>query len=1018
MEYRYDAFISYNHNPRDMKIARIVQHELEHFKIPKEIAERTGCHRIDRVFRDKGELEVTGDLNETIKKAIGESRFLIVICSPESKNAIWVTREIELFLENNTKDNILTVLTAGEPADSFQDILQYDEAINADGTTERRLREPMACDYRGKIRKANNEELPRLVSAIIGCHYDDLMQRRRHYQMRRRMIAMGTVTALLAIALGYFTYSNHQINLNYENTLREQSRTLTFQSRQALAEGDRIGAIQYALDALPSDNYDRPVLSESILALTEATNLYKPPSSEGINAVRSFIRSGYAGEIKTFSSGEDLLLTSCSEDAMRVWNAVNGKELSKEYLEAIPDQEEMVDVLYLENGNLLLVSSDSNNMNLRAFDPLKGKESWKKSIPGYPGTRLLKGNDEPADTGALWIPVTNDDTCVLYRLDPETGKAISKVSVASEVYRVRTSADGAYAAAVCNDSDRYSIHIYHAGTKELTDTVISGEGYVTDASFNSDGTLAALSLSQEPEAGEYTIDTSVVIDSDFSYYSKVCDREVRIQSFDSETGQKKWDETFREKFAGVPYLTLPGSNRVWNKHIIATTGSKMRAYSYSGKLDKTLDFGSDIIAYDPSANKDKKRLSAAAILHDGGYGVYHQDGDYVTNLRNSFLSPVDKAAAGNGQIFVESWDKTHENTFLNQYSYSGSDERWKDYRNAVVDGETFDTVASSGGKFIETNFSDGLKLQCRDPESGKILWNAAKDGYYTLAGTDEDNGMLYYISTTYDGSNTFKLVGVDAKTGKTEENAIKLPKDSEYSDAAVFGGGTIFWLLENNDGDVKLGEYDVAAEKTKTVSLKKLESYFTGYNLTYDDASGLLFIWSEDEILACDIDGKLEYRIKDVPYAIRAVATIRETSYTDAHGYSEEAKAAQNRLFVFGESDGTAGLYRFETKDGAPVDEPKGAAYQELEFRTVPSFTSTMLVTALPEGELLVAIEDHAFIYGGEDSGLCCSFLKFTAYDERSEQFYISSFADGEAGHFPYIGLKNIIDRGNKIVIN
>ena len=47
MEYRYDAFISYNHNPRDMKIARIVQHELEHFKIPKEIAERTCCHRID-----------------------------------------------------------------------------------------------------------------------------------------------------------------------------------------------------------------------------------------------------------------------------------------------------------------------------------------------------------------------------------------------------------------------------------------------------------------------------------------------------------------------------------------------------------------------------------------------------------------------------------------------------------------------------------------------------------------------------------------------------------------------------------------------------------------------------------------------------------------------------------------------------------------------------------------------------------------------------------------------------------
>ena len=123
----YNAFISYNHNPRDNKIVATLQRQLENYRIPKEIRASTGVAKIERVFLDKGELEVAGDLNKVICDALENTDYLIVICSPESKKSIWVQREIEYFLRNHSIDNILTVITAGEPNDVLPEILFHGE---------------------------------------------------------------------------------------------------------------------------------------------------------------------------------------------------------------------------------------------------------------------------------------------------------------------------------------------------------------------------------------------------------------------------------------------------------------------------------------------------------------------------------------------------------------------------------------------------------------------------------------------------------------------------------------------------------------------------------------------------------------------------------------------------------------------------------------------------------------------------------------------------------------------------
>jgi hypothetical protein len=136
---KYNAFISYKHEVEDTKIAKLIQRELEHYRIPDRIQEKTGFKKIERVFRDTDELSLTANLSDTITDALDNTDYLIVICSKKTKESEWVLREINYFLEKHSRDHILTVLIEGEPAEVVPEVLQYEEDT---------LVEPLSCDFR------------------------------------------------------------------------------------------------------------------------------------------------------------------------------------------------------------------------------------------------------------------------------------------------------------------------------------------------------------------------------------------------------------------------------------------------------------------------------------------------------------------------------------------------------------------------------------------------------------------------------------------------------------------------------------------------------------------------------------------------------------------------------------------------------------------------------------------------------------------------------------------------------
>ena len=90
---RYSAFISYNHRDRDWAVW--LHRALERYGVPKRLWGRPAPwgeigNRLPPVFRDRDELATSSDLASSVKEALAESAFLVVVCSPNSARSKWV----------------------------------------------------------------------------------------------------------------------------------------------------------------------------------------------------------------------------------------------------------------------------------------------------------------------------------------------------------------------------------------------------------------------------------------------------------------------------------------------------------------------------------------------------------------------------------------------------------------------------------------------------------------------------------------------------------------------------------------------------------------------------------------------------------------------------------------------------------------------------------------------------------------------------------------------------------------
>ena len=200
----YRAFISYSHS--DRKVADWLHRALEGYRIPgRLVGSETPLGpvpaRLIPIFRDRDELSASGSLSAGLTAALGDSLFLVVICSPAAAQSRWVNEEVRLFKHLHGAGRVLALIADGDPADAggrgcFPPALAFE--LDAGGAVTDRAAEPVAADIRpGK--DGRRLALLKLAAGLTGLPLDALVQREAQRRQRRAALVSGLSLALAGV---------------------------------------------------------------------------------------------------------------------------------------------------------------------------------------------------------------------------------------------------------------------------------------------------------------------------------------------------------------------------------------------------------------------------------------------------------------------------------------------------------------------------------------------------------------------------------------------------------------------------------------------------------------------------------------------------------------------------------------------------------------------------------------------------------------------------------------------------
>jgi tetratricopeptide (TPR) repeat protein len=236
----YDAFVSYSH-AKDKPIAAALQRAVQ--KLGKPWYRR----RALRLFRDDTSLSATPNLWPTIEQALGQSRFLILLASPEAAASPWVNKEVAYWLEHKSADTLLIAVTNGALAwdNAAGDFVRHEGMPLPAVLAGRFASEPKWVDlvaYRDGAdpRDARFNELAAdFAAAVHGIPKEDLLSEEvRQQRQALKLVWSAAITLLvLAGAAGWQWWEAERakhVALAAEQTATEQKEVA--QTQRDLAE--------------------------------------------------------------------------------------------------------------------------------------------------------------------------------------------------------------------------------------------------------------------------------------------------------------------------------------------------------------------------------------------------------------------------------------------------------------------------------------------------------------------------------------------------------------------------------------------------------------------------------------------------------------------------------------------------------------------------------------------------------------------------------------------------------------
>ncbi len=284
-EFTYCAFLSYSQqdNCEQRPDAPEARHlcwgdwlndELKAFSIPAVFAGQINAHseivpeRIDPIFQDQTEQPESASLSKNVRRALEQSKCLIVICSPRSAKSLHVNEAVRYFKQLGRGGRILPIVIAGEPnatdgakpgmspeAECLVPALRH--PVKSDGTIDisRRERESIFADARqgeGKqevlARDYENGEIEleaakiQLIAGLLGLGFNGLWG----HEIKRRFAA----AQILAREARQQAPEIQNEVLEVENQTRAAEQIQELRNQAQAAQGKILEAQQQAREAL------------------------------------------------------------------------------------------------------------------------------------------------------------------------------------------------------------------------------------------------------------------------------------------------------------------------------------------------------------------------------------------------------------------------------------------------------------------------------------------------------------------------------------------------------------------------------------------------------------------------------------------------------------------------------------------------------------------------------------------------------------------------------------------------
>ena len=887
MSTHYNAFISYKHEVKDTKIAELVQRELEHYNIPAKIKKSTGMKKIERIFRDKDELPITSDLSETILDALNHSDYLIVICSTKTRESIWVSREIDFFLRTHTKKQILTVLVDGEPDDVIPPILLQDEktVYNSYGQQQKIVTalEPLSCDFRLPKRHALKQELPRLASALIGCSYDDLINRQRQYMLRRMALLFAAAMAL-SLSFGiYMFHSRRQIEKSYTSALKSQSRYLANESENLLEKEQRIKAIQLALAALPSSSEDtsRPIIPEAVRALTKASYAYVSMSYTSIDTDGSY---GLSNTIKRFtlSPNGQYLAAHDQHGNIMIWNLPTHDTI---FSCRASNMYDIHKIYFLENNDFLY----TYNNEIVCYDLSGSTEVWRYDL----GDEGFNHNDFMFGKDSVYIPTLSDK---IIKLDTKKGTLIESYQMPT-TFAGDKATDKKDSKASASDAE---LSDFDKKMQELMDLTASLTDAISTEDSNSEDMMTISRFTLSPD------------ESKIAFVGSVNFTDEMIGCFDIKTGKVIYSDPQPEMFTNLKWLDndhiatsdvyaygdssmsignltiLRDDNKnvkcfdtsdmsqMWKNTVISNVPTSDDGFLFMEDFNNLVYYGGDaFIIIDTKTGKEVYSGNVnEEIVHayrnegkdfpyfitEGGKIATptYKDDKLSVYITKYFADNLSGACIENGSVCVQ---QSGSNEVIS-YSSSLYDSSWKQFKNDTsVISETPEEF------YLDENIlafmlSRGTELVITDMTSDaynsyKIKLTDSEYEFYTILGVC--NNKLYL--TYWDEKQ--KLVEIDLNSRAMTETDISEKALSDCTSVAP-GSSTVTYTY-TSDGEERYATYDLNTKKEVEYlapnKIKYPESWHGTTFIEKLEGTPLYAVSDNNSILLCDVNGDIKSNI-------------------------------------------------------------------------------------------------------------------------------------------------------------